>query len=133
MSENLDLVRSLFAAWERGDYASVDWADPQIEFVVADGPDPGRWTGIAGLTEAMRYILGGWEHTRIWPEDCRELDAQRVVVFVGYSGRGKIGGMEVAQFHPKGVWLVHVHDGRVRKIVRYWDRERALADLGLER
>jgi hypothetical protein len=37
VSANLDLVRSLCVAWEEGDYSSTEWADPEIEFVVADG------------------------------------------------------------------------------------------------
>ena len=37
-SGNVDFVRSIFAAWERGELRAVDWADPEIEFVFADGP-----------------------------------------------------------------------------------------------
>jgi ketosteroid isomerase-like protein len=77
MSENLDLVRSIYAAWERGDYGSPKWAHPEIEFTFADGPSPGVWIGIADMTRA-------WS------------------------------------------------DGKVTKLVLYWDRDRALADLGLE-
>ena len=48
-SANLDLVRSIFADWERWDFISTEWAPPEIEFVFADGPALGRWHGVAGM------------------------------------------------------------------------------------
>jgi hypothetical protein len=60
-SANLELVRSIFTAWERGDFSETDWADPVIEFVVADGPEPGTWTGLTGMAEVNRVWLSAWE------------------------------------------------------------------------
>ena len=44
-SSNLDLVRAIFAAWERGDFSSVEWAHPEIEFVIAEGLEPAAGLG----------------------------------------------------------------------------------------
>jgi ketosteroid isomerase-like protein len=63
----------------------------------------------------------------------RELDGERVLVLTHYSGRGKTSGLELGQVRSKGATLFHVRGGKVTRIVHYWDRERALADLGLAR
>jgi hypothetical protein len=38
VSENLDLVRSIYAATVRGDFSTTEWADAEIELEVVDGP-----------------------------------------------------------------------------------------------
>jgi ketosteroid isomerase-like protein len=131
-SPNLDVVRSIHAAWEHGDYShSAEWAHPEIEYVRADGPSPGSWTGPAGMAQGARADLEVWEGFRGEVEDYRELDGERVLVLVDYSGRGKTSGLELGQMRAKGAEVFHMRDGRVTRLVVYWDRERALADLGI--
>ena len=130
--ENLELVRSIYAAWERRDYVWVDWADPAIEFVVADGPSPGHWDGLAGMWRGWREILEPWDDWRVEHLEYRELDAQRVLVFVRLGGRGKTSGLEVADLTREAANLFCIRDGKVRSLTLYWDRSRVLADLGLE-
>jgi ketosteroid isomerase-like protein len=133
MSENLDLVRSIYAAWERGDYfTSTDWAHPEIEFVVMDGPNPGALRGVAALADNWREFQGAWEDYGIKAEDYRQLDDERILVMVRLSGRGKASGLEVAQTGSRAATIFTVRAGNVGKIVVYWDGDRALADLGLE-
>jgi hypothetical protein len=86
---NLELVRSIYAIWGRGDFSSADWADPEIEFVLADGPSRGSWTGVARMAEAWRDFLSAWEEYRVEAEEYRELDGERVLVFAHISGRGR--------------------------------------------
>jgi ketosteroid isomerase-like protein len=117
---------------ERGDFGSLDWADPGIEFVIADGPEPGSWTGGAAMADAHRDFLSAWQDYRYATEEYRELDDERVLVFTTSSGRGKSSGLEVSQTYVRGANLFHVRDGKVTRLVLYWNRDRALADLGLE-
>jgi hypothetical protein len=46
----VDLVRSIYESWESGDYGSAEWANPEIEYVFADGPTAGSWTGLVGMS-----------------------------------------------------------------------------------
>jgi ketosteroid isomerase-like protein len=130
-SSNLDLVRSIYAAWERGDYRSAEWAHPEIEYVVADGPSPGTWTGLRGMAEGARTYLDAWEGFRQEADTYRELDVERVLVLIHRGGRGKVSGLELGQMRAQGAHVFHVRDGTVIRLVVYWDRDRALADLGL--
>jgi ketosteroid isomerase-like protein len=132
VSANLDLVRSILAHWERGDYTSVEWAHPDIEYVFADGPSPGSWTGLAAMEEGARHFLRGWEEICTLADEYRELDDECVLVLVHHRGRGKTSGLEIGQIDRGTALLFQLRDGKVTKHVVYFDRDRALADLGLE-
>ncbi len=128
---NVEIVRSIFAAWEHGDFGSVDWAHPEITFVVADGPTPGSWTGVTSMAEAWRGALSAFEQLRTEADEYRALDDERVLVLMHLSGRGKTSGLEVGDIAMKGMNLFHVRGGKVTRLVLYWDRDRARADAGL--
>ena len=132
MSANLDLVRSIFAAVERADYSSAEWADPEIEYVVADGVEPGSFKGPTGLVQAMHQMLRPWKHVHTHVDEYRELDGERVLVLRRFSGRGKASGLQLEALSSQGAQVVHIRDGKVTRIVVYNDRDRALADLGLQ-
>ncbi|TMK97608.1 MAG: nuclear transport factor 2 family protein [Actinobacteria bacterium] len=132
MSVNVDLVRSIYAAWERGDFSSADWADPEIEYVVADGTEPGVWKGIPAMSATWRETLRVWEDVHTEVDEYRELDDERVFALLSWSGRGRTSGFDLADVPWRGANVVHIRDGKVTRLVLYWDRERALADLGLD-
>src|SRR3954471_12047122 len=130
--ENVEIVRAVVAAWERGDYSSDEWAHPEIEFVIMDGPAPGSWTGLAGMAEGWRGFLSAWEEFRGQAvHEYRELDGEHVLMLHGWSGRGKTSGLELGQMRARAATLFHVRGGKVTRLVIYFDRKRALADLDL--
>jgi ketosteroid isomerase-like protein len=130
-SANVELVRSIFAAWERGDYSPVEWAHPEVEYLIADGPTPGAWSGLAAMAEAAGDFLSVWEEFRIVATDYRELNDERVLVLTHRRGRGKMSGLDLGQVQAKGAHLFRVRDGKVTKVVAYNSRDHALADLRL--
>jgi ketosteroid isomerase-like protein len=83
------------------------------------------------MAAAWGETLRAWEDFRAEAEEYRELDSERVLVLTTNSGRGKASGLEVGQIHTKGANVFHIRDGRVTRLVLYWDRERALADPDL--
>src|SRR6266487_2543994 len=98
MSQNLDLVRSIYADWERGDFlTSFEWAHPEIEFIVADGPEPGSCRGLAAMEAAFRERMSAWDDYRFIVEEIRDLDSERVLALNRRGGRGKASGLDIGQ------------------------------------
>jgi ketosteroid isomerase-like protein len=132
MTENLNIVRSILACWERGELMPAqwsDWADPEIEFVTVGGPEPSSHTGVPEAGPPIEAFLDAWEDYRVEAEEYRELDGERILVLTRQCGRGRSSGAEIEQLRAS---VFHVRGGKVTRRVNYWDRGRALADLGLE-
>jgi ketosteroid isomerase-like protein len=126
MSENVEIVRSILAAWEKGDFSSADWADPEIEFEAVGGPDESRWQGIAAMSEAWGGMLDQWDDFRSIAEEFRELDDGRVLVLMHNEGRGKGSGITISEaIAAKSANLFELRGGRVTRLTIYWNREEA--------
>jgi hypothetical protein len=128
MSANLDLVRSIYADWECGDFSHGEWADPAFEFAVVDGPDAGScWKGLAGMVEAWRTFFSAWEDGTVHAYEYRELN-ERVPVLGEFAGRGDSG----AAFDARAGWVAHLDEGLITRFQTFSDREQALKAVGLE-
>ncbi len=128
VSANLDLVRSIYVPVGRGDFSATEWAHPEIEHVVADGPEPGSRTGVARMTQHMRAFFADVEDYRLEADEYRELDGERILVLTRQTGSGKKSGVPFVQ---TGAEVFELRDGSVTKITVYNDRDRAFTDVGL--
>jgi ketosteroid isomerase-like protein len=129
--ENVELVRSIYASWVRGDFHSVEWAHPEIEFVVDFGPASGTSKGLAKMEAVWSAFLSTWEDYRTEVDEYRDLDGERVLVLLHVIGRGKASGVQLAEVRTRAANLFHIHSGMVTRLVLYADHERGLAELGL--
>ncbi len=90
------------------------------------------WTGLAEMAESFRAWLSLWKEFRLTADEYRPLGPESVIVLDHWSGRGKTSGVNLGQIQTRGAWVFRIRDGKVMRMTRYLDRERAFADLGLE-
>jgi ketosteroid isomerase-like protein len=131
MPSNLEIVKSIYADWERGDFSSADWAAPDIDFAMVGGLIEGRWKGIAEMTDAWAAMLTAYDHLQAVSDEFRELDDDRVLVFLRNEGRGRESGIEIGPISTKAANVFRIRDGKVTELTLYWSRDRAIDELGL--
>ena len=84
--------------------------------------------------EGWRDFLSAWEDWRVDVDEYRELDGERVLVLEDRSARAKISGLRIGTMAGKRGRRGRASPSRRQgdEYVTYFDRENALADLGLE-
>ncbi len=125
MSENLEFVKSIYAAWERGDFSATEWADPEIEFTMVGDLIEGKWKGLAEMAEAWTGMLRSWVDLKAIPDEIRDLDENLVLVLLRNTGRGRASGIPVQEIAAKSANVFEVRNGKVTSLTIYWDREDA--------
>ena len=131
--ENVELVRTLLARWESGDFDTVDAFDPEIEFTRTGGGSDvlGYATeshGIEGLWAAIVAWAQEWSDMRV--EAVRFVEVgERVLALVRQSAVGKRSG---ALMNNMDAWVFSISDSRIVRWDAYWDPADAERALGLE-
>jgi ketosteroid isomerase-like protein len=80
------------------------------------------------MARGMREFLTAWEGYRIEADEYRELDDDCIMIFTRDTARGRPSGVDPERMRAHAL---HLGGGKVTRITSYWDRDRALADLGL--
>ena len=129
--ENVEVVRRLYASWERGDLDTADFFDVEIEHLRIGSELPGingEWQGIEELGAAMASYLDALADLHIEAERMIDLGGDRVLVLSRQTARGKTSGLAFG--HELGD-LFTLRDGKVLRYVSYWDPADALEAAGL--
>ena len=124
--KNVEVVRSIFARWELGDFTSAEWMHPEIEFVGADGIAA---RGIDELGGRWSDFLGIWDHFVVLSEEMIDAGDEQVLVFVRFQGRGRGSRTPIEDF--SGANLFSLREGKVVRLVLYSDKSEALKAAGL--
>ena len=127
--ENVEIVRSAFDAWLRGDIESMlRLVDPDITVEQpAEMPDAMTRRGRAGVMDAIAAWPEQWDDYQIEIVHIAEAD-DHVAVKTHQRGRGKGSGVEV----EGEIWFVFgFRNGKVTEWRMFGDEREALEAVGL--
>jgi uncharacterized protein len=130
--DDVEILRGLYARWERGDFVTPEAFDPQVEFVRTVGPEDagtsGSWRGVDAMWDALVEWLQAWTDMHYSAEKFIPV-GDRVLVLSRETARGKVSGLSSEQ-QTADVFVLR--GGRIVRWEFYWDRSDALKAVGLE-
>ena len=127
---NVEIVRKLYTHWERGEFATPVFFDPEVQYsrIGAEVPgDAGEWHGVEDMWAANLEYLGALEDVRNVAEEFIDL-GERILVLDTQTARGRRSGAPVEHQLAQ---LFTLHGGRIVRWESYWDRPEALRAAGL--
>jgi|SRR5438874_9517924 len=130
MSENLDLVRSIYAAlndaYRTGEYAAQDvaaFAHPHVVLRTSGMfPESGEYYGHDALRQFALNQAQAFESMAVKPLEYIDVGA-RIVVPVHFGGKARHTGID-ATFEVVHVWTFR--DGKVSELAMFRSRDEAL-------
>lgn len=126
--ENVKKVKEIFAAWERGDFSSVEWADPEVEFTIP-GPDPHIHRGVESMGRAWAEWLGAFDEFSVVGREFHDA-GDKVVVDQLFRGKGKGSGIPIDEI--AGAAVLTLSDGKVIRFQGFTSIEAAREAAGLD-
>jgi uncharacterized protein len=130
--ENVEIVRSIFEAFNRGDLdAWLDeyWTD-DIDYRAAEGApdDHGPIKGKDALRAFVQDWLDTFDEFKLEPVELIDAGEDNVITVVRISGRAKLSGVETDLTYAE---LSTLRDGKVARGRQYFTRDEALEAAGL--
>jgi|SRR5215204_899646 len=128
--ENVEVVRAVFEAWERGGVDAVaEFWHPEIDWRAAKGAldDVGVMCGVDAMRAYMNDWLANFDDVHVEAEEL--IDAgDEVVAMQRVTARGKGSGVETELRYAV---VNTIRDGKVVRGREYWTRAEALDAVGL--
>src|SRR5829696_5139186 len=129
--ENVDIVRNMTAAFNRGDLDT--WSEglaDDIDHRAVEGSldDHGPILGREAVLAYMQDWLDMFDDLRAEPVELINAGKDRVIAVTRISGRAKLSGVETDLTYAA---LYTIRDGKVARGREFWTRDEALEAAGL--
>ena len=127
VGNNAALLRHAVEDFNRAGIDSVlDLMHPEVEVVdLPHAPEGRHHRGHAAIAAWFRSMEEVWDRLRLDAEEVTELDGERVLAIVRFSGHARSSGMEIDQ---RVATVFTIHEGKTVRWQNYPTRDEAVAD-----